>query len=229
MPSFREFRETLKLWERFPALERAEAGGGKVALTFDDGPDPDATPAVLDALEAVGVHATFFMLGEQLMRHQDIGREVVRRGHEVALHGFAHERHDELTPQQARDDIARGLGALEAATGRHPRFYRPPYGRFSEHSFEACGKLRLAPVYWSGWGSDWEPIPAARIADLCGRDLMDGAILLLHDSPRYADRQSAAPTAEALAPLAERALGAGLRLVTLGEVATPSGGAASVA
>jgi peptidoglycan/xylan/chitin deacetylase (PgdA/CDA1 family) len=220
MPSFRELRETVELWEQFPGLERGEAGGGTVALTFDDGPDPDATPAVLDALDAIGVHATFFMLGEQLMQHQDIGREVVRRGHEVALHGFGHDEHSELSPQQARDDLARGLGALEASTGRHPHFYRPPYGRFSEHSFKACSWLGMRPVYWSGWGMDWEPIPGARIADLASRDLTDGGVVLLHDSARYADRESALPTAEALAPLAERALGAGLRLATLGEVAT---------
>jgi peptidoglycan/xylan/chitin deacetylase (PgdA/CDA1 family) len=220
MPSFRELRETVELWEQFPGLERGEAGGGTVALTFDDGPDPDATPAVLDALDAIGVHATFFMLGEQLMQHQDIGREVVRRGHEVALHGFGHDEHSELSPQQARDDLARGLGALEASTGRHPHFYRPPYGRFSEHSFKACSWLGMRPVYWSGWGMDWEPIPAARIADLASRDLTAGGVVLLHDSARYADRESALPTAEALAPLAERALGAGLRLATLGEVAT---------
>jgi peptidoglycan/xylan/chitin deacetylase (PgdA/CDA1 family) len=224
MPSFRQLRETFELWERFPALERAEAGGGKVALTFDDGPDPDATPEVLDALDEIGAHATFFMLGEQLMLHQDIGREVVRRGHEVALHGFGHEPHEDLTPQGARDDLARGLGALEASTGRHPRFYRPPYGRFSEHSFEACGKLGMRPVYWSGWGSDWEPIPAARIAELAARDLADGAILLLHDSPRYSDRASAVQTADALAPLAERAREAELSLVTLGEVAPAAPG-----
>jgi len=160
------------------------------------------------------------MLGEQLMLHQDIGREVVRRGHEVALHGFAHDEHAELSPQQARDDLARGLGALEASTGRHPRFYRPPYGRFSEHSFKACAWLKMRPVYWSGWGMDWEAIPPARIADLASRDLADGAILLLHDSARYADRESALPTAEALAPLGERALAAGLRLATLSEVVT---------
>jgi peptidoglycan/xylan/chitin deacetylase (PgdA/CDA1 family) len=219
MPSFGELRETFDLWQRFPALERAEAGGARVALTFDDGPDPDATPAVLDALEEVGAHATFFMLGEQLMRHQAIGRDVVARGHEVALHGFGHENHGQLSPQQARDDLARGLGAVEAATSRRPRFYRPPYGRFSEHSYEACRKLGLEPAYWSGWGSDWEPIPAARIAELCVRDLADGAILLLHDSPRYAERDSALPTARALAPLAEQARETGLRLVPLGEVA----------
>jgi peptidoglycan-N-acetylglucosamine deacetylase len=217
MPSFREFRETEELWQRFPGLERAEAGSGRALLTFDDGPDQDSTPAVLDALDEIGARATFFMLGEQLMRHQDIGREVVARGHEVALHGFGHEKHERLTPQQARDDLARGLGAVEAATGRRPRFYRPPYGRFTDASYEACRKLELAPVYWSAWGLDWEPIPAARIADVAGRDLADGMIVLLHDSPRYADRDSALPTAEALAPLAHQALEAGIALGGLGD------------
>ncbi len=162
MPSFREQREILALWEQFPALERLEPGAGRVALTFDDGPDPDATPAVLDALDAAGARATFFMLGEQLMRHTSLGREVAVRGHEIALHGFGHARHQELTPTEARDDLARGLGAVEAATGQRPALYRPPYGRFSEHSYEACAALGLRPVYWSAWGEDWETIGPAR-------------------------------------------------------------------
>jgi peptidoglycan/xylan/chitin deacetylase (PgdA/CDA1 family) len=219
VPSFRELRETFELWQRFPGLEHVEPGRGGAALTFDDGPDPDATPAVLDALDAIAATATFFMLGEQLMRHQGVGREVVARGHEVALHGFGHEHHERLTPQQARDDLARGLGAAEAATGRRPRFYRPPYGRFSEHSYEACRKLELEPVYWSVWGQDWDTLTPARVAELVGRDLGDGAIVLLHDSPRYADRDSAAATAKALVPIAEQARAAELRLASLGELA----------
>jgi peptidoglycan-N-acetylglucosamine deacetylase len=217
VPSFREYRETEELWQRFPGRERAETGSERAVLTFDDGPDENSTPAVLDALDEIGARATFFMLGEQLMRHQAIGRDLVARGHEVALHGFAHEAHERLTPQQARDDLARGLGAVEAATGRRPRFYRPPYGRFSEASFEACLKLRLEPVYWSAWGMDWETISAQRIADLVGRDLGDGVIVLLHDSPRYAERDSALPTAEALPALAQRAHEAGLALCALGD------------
>jgi len=142
---------------------------------------------------------------------------VVARGHEVALHGFGHEKHERLTPQQARDDLARGLGAVEAATGRRPRFYRPPYGRFSDASYEACRKLELDPVYWSSWGLDWEQIPAERIADIAGRDLADGVIVLLHDSPRYAERDSALPTAHALTALAHQALEAGLSLAALGD------------
>src|SRR4051812_28184210 len=121
-----------------PALEALDGVDGAVALTFDDGPDPDCTPALLDALDEAGAKATFFLVGEQVMRHHAIAREAAQRGHEIALHGFEHRNHGELSPQQARDDLARGLGAVEAGVGRRPRFYRPPYGCFSEASYAAC-------------------------------------------------------------------------------------------
>ena len=194
MPGFGQLRETEARWRRFPGRERIERG---VALTFDDGPDPDATPAVLDALDDAGVKATFFMVGEQAVEHRALAREVAERGHEVGLHGYEHVEHDELGGR-VKDDLARGLGTLEVATGRRPSLCRPPYGRFSEDSYAACKALGLEPVYWSAWGGDWEPVPAERIADIATRDLSDGTILLLHDSARYAYRASAAPTAEAL-------------------------------
>jgi len=194
VPSFQQQRHTLELWRRFPALERVEDG---VALTFDDGPDPDATPAVLDALAAAGAQAVFFLVGEQVEAHPGLARRVAEDGHLVALHGFRHVEHAELGPD-AREDIERGAAVVAEATGVEPRLYRPPYGRFSEHSYGAMRELGLEPVYWSGGGADWEPIPAERIADTAIRDLMPGTIMLLHDSARYASRPSAAPTAEAL-------------------------------
>jgi peptidoglycan-N-acetylglucosamine deacetylase len=205
-----------------PALERFEVGESKQAvLTFDDGPDEDATPAVLDALDRAGAKGTFFVVGEQLLRNHALAREAAARGHELALHGFAHPSHDELSPPESRDEIARGLGAFEAATGTRPRFYRPPYGRFNEWSYKASHDLGLQPVYWSAWGSDWEDISPERIADLANRDLVPGAIVLLHDSPRYANRPSATPTAEAIPLMVEHATAEGLELVTLG-AAMPS-------
>ena len=207
MPSFQEFRDTEARWRQFAARERIDSG---LALTFDDGPDPDATPAVLDALDAAGAKATFFMVGVQAVEHRALAREVAERGHEVGLHGYEHVEHDSLGGR-VKDDLARGLGTLEVATGRRPQLFRPPYGRFSEDSYSACQALRLEPVYWSAWGGDWEPVPAERIADIATRDLSDGGILLLHDSARYAYRDSAMPTAEAvpaiLAAAAERGLG----------------------
>ena len=216
MPGFGQMLDYAERWSRMPGLERVPRGA---ALTFDDGPDADGTPAVLDALDAAGVRATFFLVGEQLMRHHAVAREAAARGHELALHGFEHVEHDALRPQAARDDLARGLGAFEAATGRRPRFFRPPYGRFSEASYDACRHLGLEPVYWSSWGMDWEPLPAERVAELVVRDLGEGAIVLLHDSTRYGHRADTGPTAAAVAAIAAGAEEVGVALAPLGELA----------
>jgi peptidoglycan/xylan/chitin deacetylase (PgdA/CDA1 family) len=216
VPSFQAELARQERWARLPARERAGRAGAAV-LTFDDGPDPDATPAVLDALDECGARATFFLVGEQLMKNIRLGREIADRGHEIALHGFEHTHHDELRDQAARDDLARGLGTVEVACGRRPRLYRPPYGVFSEASHAACTDLDLEPVYWSAWGSDWETIDPDRIAELVVRDLAAGTIVLLHDSPRYAPRPSAQPTAEAIPAIAEAAAERGLELVALGD------------
>ena len=214
MPGYREIVDTAESWRAMPGLERVPSG---VALTFDDGPDPAGTPAVLEALDAAGVKATFFLVGEQLMQHHALAREAAARGHELALHCFEHVRHGEMRPQQVRDDIARALGSFEASTGGRPRFYRPPYGRFTEASYDACKHLGLEPVYWSAWGLDWEPLPADRIADLVNDDLDDGAVVLLHDSPRYGHRPDASATAEAIAAIAAHAQEQGLRIAPLAE------------
>ena len=211
MPSFQQQRETLERWRRFPALEWVESG---VALTFDDGPDPDATPAVLDALVAAGARAVFFLVGEQVEAHTELARRVAEEGHVVALHGFRHVEHDELGAE-AHADLERGSAVVAAATGAKPRLLRPPYGRFTEESYRAVGELGLVPVYWSGWGGDWDPIPAEGIADLAIRDLAPGAIVLLHDSARYASRPSAAPTAEALPAILAAMGDRGLEPVTV--------------
>jgi peptidoglycan/xylan/chitin deacetylase (PgdA/CDA1 family) len=113
--------------------------------------------------------------------------------------------------------MARGIGAFEAAVGERAALFRPPYGRFSEHSYEACLKLGLRPVYWSSWGLDWEPIPAERIADLVLSDLAEGAIVVLHDSARYAPRAGCAATAEAIPAIAAAAAARGLVLGPLGD------------
>ena len=217
MPSFSEQRETEEDWREFPGLERLPGESNRVALTFDDGPDEDATPAVLAALEAAGIRATFFVVGEQLMRHHRVAREAAMAGHELALHGFAHPRHKELFPPEARDEVARGVGAFEAVAGAKPNLFRPPYGQFSEHSYKACTALGLKAIYWSAWGLDWEDIGPDRIADLVIRDLSPGAIVVLHDSPRYADRPSALPTAEAIPLIAAAAAERGLEWTTLSE------------
>lgn len=213
MPSYGEMVETIDRWSELPGIERVDARGA--ALTFDDGPDPDGTPKVLDALDRAGVHATFFVVGEQLMRHHAIAREALARGHELALHGFEHVRHDALPGRMARDDVARAVGTFEMACGRRPRFFRPPYGLCTDETYAACSDLGLEVAYWSAWGLDWEPLPAARIAELVTRDLTDGAVVLLHDSARWAPRDDVQPTVDAIEAIAA----AGVPLKPLGELA----------
>jgi peptidoglycan-N-acetylglucosamine deacetylase len=211
MPSFGQQLDTLERWRRFPALERLDPPDSRIGLTFDDGPDPDCTPAVLDALDAAGARATFFMVGEQVEAHPELAREVTARGHAVGLHGHRHVEHDELSDPAADLEAVRTLVEREARA--QTSLYRPPYGRFSEASYAECTRRGLTAVYWSGWGSDWERIAAARIAELAIRDLEPGVILLLHDSARYASRESARPTAEALPEILAAAVERGLSAV----------------
>lgn len=208
MPSFGEQRAIVERWPRFPSRERVDEH--RICLSFDDGPDPEGTPAVLDALEAIGARATFFMVGEQAEAHAGLAREVAERGHEIGLHGLRHVRPEELDDPEC--DLRHGLAVLEQATGVVPAAFRPPYGHFTAPLYEAAAELGLEPVLWSAWGLDWEPIPAERIADLVLTDLQPGAIVVLHDSARYAPRGSVEPTVEALALIAAGAARLGIEL-----------------
>jgi peptidoglycan/xylan/chitin deacetylase (PgdA/CDA1 family) len=203
-------------WELHPGIQRVPAAG-QVVLTFDDGPDEDTTPAVLDALERCGATATFFLLGQQALARRDLALEVVRRGHEVGLHGFGHGRHDRMEAASSRDDLIRGSAALEDVLGIRCRWYRPPYGKMSAAADEACRTLGMRIVYWSAWGLDWEGVDADRIAAVANSQIADGAIVLLHDSARYARRPSAQPTADAIAAIAAGCQARDLSLVSLGE------------
>jgi peptidoglycan-N-acetylglucosamine deacetylase len=201
-------------WREVPGLERVPPAAG-AALTFDDGPDPEFTPRLLDALEAAQASATFFVVGERVPGNEELLREAASRGHEIGLHGMTHRRHDDLDDAAARTELSAGLEAIASAGVARPRWYRPPYGGSSPALARFCGELGLGLAYWSAWGQDWEPILAARIAELVIRDLEPGAVILLHDSPLYAEREDAGPTIEAIAPVAAAARAGGFRLRSL--------------
>jgi peptidoglycan/xylan/chitin deacetylase (PgdA/CDA1 family) len=202
-------------WRENPGIERV--GGDAVALTFDDGPDADGTPEVLAALDELDARATFFVVGEQLRDHPELARRMRDDGHEMALHGMTHRRHDGLSPEEAQEELGAGIEEFERVLGARPRWYRPPFGRSSPALASVCDELDLELAYWSTWGFDWEPLSAAEIARVILRDLGAGTIVLLHDSPRYAERDDARPTAEALAAIAAAAREQGLEVGPLGD------------
>lgn len=209
-------------WRRVPGLESVPPAAGAV-LTFDDGPDPEGTPPVLEALGAAGASATFFVLGHHVAERPELAREIVERGHEIALHGMEHRRHDQLAEAEAERELSDGVAAIEAAVGRRPAWYRPPFGASSPTLAAVCERLGLGLAYWTAWGQDWEESSPERIASLVGRDLSPGSVVLLHDSARYAQRASAAATAGAVPLITTRAAGAGLDLVTLSAATADAG------
>ena len=163
--------------------------GGRIVLTFDDGPAPDSTPRVLDALDALGVHATFFLVGEQVRRSPDVARDVVARGHDIGCHGYHHRNHLSRGVVETRHDLARAGATIEDACGVAIRFFRPPYGVFNAASWSACAGLGWQRVLWSRWARDWEERATAdSIARGSTNGLVDGEILLLHDADTYSAR-----------------------------------------
>jgi peptidoglycan/xylan/chitin deacetylase (PgdA/CDA1 family) len=208
-------------WRRVPGVESVPPAAGAV-LTFDDGPDPEGTPPVLDALAATGAKATFFVLGGHVAEQPELVRDMVAQGHEIALHGMEHRRHDRLAPAEAERELTDGIAAIEAAAGHRPAWYRPPFGASSPTLAALCKELGLGLAYWTSWGQDWEDSSPARIADMVCRDLAPGAIVLLHDSARYAQRADAGATACAVPLIAASAREDGLDLVSLsGAVSGP--------
>jgi peptidoglycan-N-acetylglucosamine deacetylase len=194
-----------------------------VALTFDDGPHPEGTPAVLDALDGLGWTATFFILGSQARRHPDVVTETVRRGHEVAVHGDEHRYLIARAPWTASADLRRAVESVADITGVQPRWWRPPYGVLSGPSLVAAHRLDVRPVLWSAWGRDWraEATPASVVGDLLAASVAGGT-LLLHDSDLTSAPESWRTTVAALPLLAERLAATGLRVGPLSAHSTLS-------
>lgn len=184
-----------------------------VALTFDDGPHPEGTPAVLEALARLDARATFFLTGEQVLRFPTLAREIVTLGHTVGVHGHRHLLLTVRTPWASTGDVQLALDVIEDATGSTPRLYRPPYGVANPASLLAARRTGLRPVLWARWGRDWERrATAASITAAATHELHGGEILLLHDSDRYSAPGSWHATVAALPEIAAVVTRAGFAL-----------------
>jgi peptidoglycan-N-acetylglucosamine deacetylase len=189
-----------------------------VALTFDDGPDPDSTPAFLEELDRRGWHATFFMLGTRARRSPSLVGEVVAAGHEVAVHGDEHRNMLRRTPWGARADIRRATDTIAELTGRAPEWFRPPFGILSLAALRGARRAGLRTVLWTTWGRDWrkEATPATVTADVLRRYVAGGTVLL-HDADGESYPGSWHSALGALAPLADAFAARDLTVGPLGE------------
>ena len=188
-----------------------------VALTFDDGPDPAYTPALLSILDTLRVRATFFLLGSMLTRTPSLGRDLVAAGHEIALHGWAHRCYC-AAGSATDDDLTRGRDLIEDVTGVAVRWWRPPYGVLTTPGIVAAHRLRLTPILWTAWGRDWAPSASREtVLATVERGLRPGGTVLLHDSDCTSAPGSSRATLAAVPVLVDRVRSRGLRIGTLAE------------
>jgi len=195
----------------------ATRAGDRVAITFDDGPDPRHTPPLLDLLEARGHRATFFVIGRRGADTPELLAEIVRRGHGLGNHSF---RHAYTTPFQHPARLAADLlrtQELLAQAGARVRFFRPPVGLLSPRVVEAARRICLTIVGWTATARDGRPWTTARqAAARLIAAARPGAILVLHDAVERGARTPIA--AAALPPLLDALAARGLRSVTLDEL-----------
>jgi peptidoglycan-N-acetylglucosamine deacetylase len=202
-----------------------------VALTFDDGPDPTWTPALLDALAAAGAVATFFVLGPAMVANPELVRRTVAEGHAVELHGWAHLRHPSSPKTVVAEDTARALDALEALAV-YPRWWRLPWGLAAGWTPPLAASHELTIAGWTADTLDWRGLSAERMLERVAPAVVaPDAIVLAHDGlGPGAKRDGAEETVRLVEPLVAAVRAAGhepVLLDALDTVTTERGGSAT--
>jgi len=191
------------------------ATGNALALTFDDGPNPQATPAILDALKERGIKASFFILGRHAERWPALVRRVAEEGHAVGNHGYYHRKLHLKPPSYVRRDLELGTAAIVHACGVRPKFFRAPHGFRSPWVTAIARSLGQRTVGWTRGVWDSNRPGAEVIAGRAIRAARPGAILLLHDGDGYDEAGDRMQTARAVPRIIDAVQRAGLHFVTL--------------
>jgi peptidoglycan/xylan/chitin deacetylase (PgdA/CDA1 family) len=226
-----------------PAIEHVKGEGSGVqrivwsvdterplcALTFDDGPDPEFTPRILEILEQQDVKASFLVMGYNASRHARLLKEIVRAGHDIGSHTWSHITLPTATPQEVRAEIERGTRVVENWAGAKVRFFRPPHGRLTEAAVRATADLGQDIVLWSVTRGELGLREPERVASHVAGTVRPGDIVDLHDGigrgtfkpeSEFAGRlrRRRAMEVEALPQILKGIRTKGLRLVTLSQL-----------
>jgi peptidoglycan/xylan/chitin deacetylase (PgdA/CDA1 family) len=202
-------------WTALPpgAVERNE-----VAITIDDGPDPEITPAVLDVLDRYGAKATFFCIADKAQCYPELCQDIVKRGHAVENHSMHHQYHlPFLLLGGWLAELNAAQDALTKVTGIRPRFFRPPVGLRNPLLDPVLSRLGLQLASWTRRGFDTVERNSQVVLARLLKDLKAGDILLLHDSNVARSSTGQPVILEVLPPLLDAIATAKLRTVTLGE------------
>lgn len=171
------YNQTRMIWKNSEAQKR-------VAFTFDDAPN-QATPAILEVLSRYQIQATFFLIGNQVVKYSEIARSIVSAGHEVANHSFSHRWQKEDPVEVLTQDIKLAEAKIEEVTGETPRFFRPPGGMVTKEIKEACGSTGYSLVLWDVDSRDWALNgKEEEIVNNVFSQVESGSIILFHSLPQ---------------------------------------------
>ncbi|HEY4672444.1 MAG TPA: polysaccharide deacetylase family protein [Gemmatimonadaceae bacterium] len=198
-----------------PALGKIESGRKVVALTFDDGPNPDATPLILDTLREKNVRATFFVLGSHAERWPELVRRISNEGHQLGNHGYFHRKLQFKSPFYVSRDIRLGIRAIKRAGAPAPKYFRAPHGFRSPWTTPIASSYGERTVGWSlgVWDSDRPGVEEILRRTLEG--VSPGSIVLLHDGDGYNPDGDRMQTAAALPLIIDRLKEQGYEFATL--------------
>lgn len=162
-----------------------------LALTFDDGPDPEVTPKILDTLKEYNAHATFFVLGSYAERHPDLVRRIVGEGHAIGNHSWSHAK--KFSAAEAHNELHNTAAAIEKFGGLPTKLFRPPYGLTKSKYSELALQDGYTGVLWTISSADSRPISADVIAHNVAYTPNPGDIVLMHDGPGHSATADALP------------------------------------
>lgn len=182
----------------------------QAALTFDDGPDAQYTPLLLDGLKARNIKATFFLIGEKVEENREIVNRMQEEGHLIGNHTYHHVQLDKLNTTTAKEEILKTNNIIYETTGVYPQFMRPPYGSWKK-DLELC--VEMLPVFWTIDTLDWKVQDVETILSTVQNEVEDGSIILMHDE--YA------ATVEAALAVADDLQEQGYELVTVDKLTAP--------
>jgi polysaccharide deacetylase family sporulation protein PdaB len=182
----------------------------EIALTFDDGPAPQYTEAILQVLRSHRVKATFFLLGRWVQQYPDLAREVVADGHAVGDHSWSHADLTQLSESQASQELTSTRDIIQQVTGVKTTLFRPPYRAYNRQLLDLAASLHFSTILWSIDPHDWEMPGVGPIISTALGNAQNGAIILMHDGG--GDRSQ---TVAALSSIIERLQAQGFTFVTI--------------
>ncbi|MEU7423057.1 polysaccharide deacetylase family protein [Streptomyces sp. NPDC040750] len=171
-----------KLKARTEPILQISGRGRRMMLTFDDGPNPEYTPHILDTLEKYDVRAMFFVCGECVVDNRELLARMAEAGHVVGNHTWTHPLLTTLARKEIRSEMERTSDVIEDTYGERPQWFRAPYGAWNRAAFELGADMGMEPMAWTVDTTDWEVPGTDTIIDRVEGGAAPGVVVLSHDA-----------------------------------------------